>query len=434
MLDSLKEKAWEFIKKHVFITIIIVFLLLVLLVRYLESHDIDTSKGLKVSEKAKITILLEFPHELPSDNNEKFMLNNKECTKTENTNAEYICEKPVEGTYVYKYGSKKAKTILIDNKNAYNLIIDSSQYIVSDKESSLKLEKKSENYLVGDFVFIDENKGHLMLNNNEKKVKFKMCESVQEGEIKNGTLNFKILWKDFYRIYHRSCMKNIVLELQDKNFKYKKPFFITDDMEITDLFSISSQNTIDSPSKDLLKKELQEIIKIKNNELVFLPSKKNYPTLTLFEIPFQKNTTNNFYLKLRIKNINLKTTFSFYIAGEHIFRFNYPNLIFEDNELSNTRNKSNIESILSSNEKIQNNIIKDMVVVFVQENNKLKISLQIDKNKPIFKEFDNSSYIKEKKLVSHQIFIEKQFKNQDANLFSITDVESGEFYTNNNIN
>lgn len=414
LIDSISRRSW----------IIIIILLGVGLCLYFYFSD----KKIKIpylEDEEWINFEIITKEKLDKFENIDFIFHTKPCTrKVEINKLVFICEKVKFGLYDIKFGEFKERKNILDNVYTYEVYIDKEKYI--SKDTFVKIDKNK--IFTGQISIIKESDSTPRYTNTNNNFNLKINTSDFVANIKNGVIFFNKPWDEFSNMYYA---KNISLNYEIDNVKFYsyKPYFLTKELDIEQLFSIGQNN------ENII---IKDVLKIKDNNLEVLNYSKKLPNINLFKVRTDEN--KNGYIKFTIKNMNKDNIFNLYMNTRHVFKYQYPNFKFDIREQRESDNsiervhigtQSFIQDSIAPNEKeakFNKGIIKNLYFLFEKTDNNCKLTVSADKYKKVTKDFlceDDTL----NQIINSQLHIEnpKCTNNNDKKcvLFEISDLETG---------
>lgn len=423
--DLLNNCQW--CKKYKY-WIIIIFLIIVGILIYVIQKDYNFFDEI-LGKREKIIITLNTKRDLKDFENIELKIDNEVCERTNKDILEFECEKTAEGWHKFQFGKYKKNIYLSKNEYSVSYNIDEKDYFI--KEALLTLNNNNFN---GKILVVDKEKNTPKYTDTKNKFDLKIYESTFNATIKNAEILFSKPWEEFSNIYYLNNKFMIDFEIENEKFHSYKPYFLTKELDVDDLFSFGQNN------ENII---IKDVLKIKDNSLEVLNYSKKLPNINLFKV--RTDEIKNGYIKFRIRNMNKDNVFNLYMNTMHIFKYEYPNFKFDIREIREKDNatervligtQSFIQNFMAPNEKeakFNKGIIKELFFLFEKTDNNCKLTVNADKYKKVSKEFlceDDSL----NEIINSQLHIEnsKCTNNNDKKcvLFEISDLETGLDYTN----
>lgn len=409
--------------------ILIVLLIIVGFLFYLYFFD----KKLEIPhivDKKLIKFEIITKEQLNKFENIDFIFHTKSCDRNNEFNKlVFTCENVSEGLYDIKFGEYKEKKLIVEKVYTYDVYIDKEKYI--PKDTFVKIDKNK--IFSGQISIIKESDNTPRYTNTNNNFNLKINTSDFVANIKNGVIFFNKPWDEFSNMYYA---KNISLnyEIDNEKFYSYKPYFLTKELNVEQLFSIGQNN------ENII---IKDVLKIRDNSLEVLNYSKKLPNINLFKVRTDEN--KNGYIKFKIRNMNKDNVFNLYMNTRHIFKYEYPNFKFDIRDIKENDNttervligtQSFMQNFMAPNEKeakFNKGIIKELFFLFEKTDNSCKLTVNADKYKKVSKEFlcgDDSL----NEIINSQLHIEnpKCTNNNDKKcvLFEISDLETGIDYSN----
>ena len=380
----------------------------------------------------KITFLLKTKEAISKFEKIEFNLNNEICDRDneELDKLRFICIKPKEEkkeVYI-KFGDFKKEIIITKEKDIYLLDLDLKSIL---KEASLELNN---NIFKGNLNIVQKDEDLPIYKDTMSKFSIKVYDSRFHANVKNGLIFFDKPWNEFSNIYYSNKKLFVNYEIDNEKFYSYKPYFLTKELNVEQLFSIGQNN------ENII---IKDVLKIRDNSLEVLNYSKKLPNINLFKVRTDEN--KNGYIKFRISNMNKDNVFNLYMNTRHIFKYEYPNFKFDIRDIKENDNatervligtQSFIQNFMAPNEKeakFNKGIIKELYFLFEKTDNSCKLTVNADNYKKVSKEFlcgDDSL----NEIINSQLHIEnpKCTNNNDKKcvLFEISDLETGIDYSN----
>lgn len=380
-----------------------------------------------VKSSDKITFELKTKEDISKFKNIDFNLNNEICDRDnkELDKLKFICTKPKEEkkeAYI-KFGNFKKEIIITKEKDKYPLDLDLKPML---KEVSIEFKN---DIFKGNINIVQKDDNLPIYKDTMSEFNIKVYDSRFHANIKNGLIFFDKPWNEFSNIYYSNKKLFVDYEIDNEKFYSYKPYFLTKELDVKDLFSFGQNN------ENII---IKDVLKIKDNNLEVLNYSKKLPNINLFKVQTDEN--KNAYVKFTIKNMNKDNIFNLYMNNRHVFKYEYPNFKFDIREQRESENsierlqigtQSFIQDTIAPNEKeakFQKGIIKNLYFLFEKKDNNCKLTVNADKYKKVTKEFlceDDSL----NESINSQLHIEnsKCTNNNDKKcvLFEISDLETG---------
>ena len=417
-------KFFNFIKDSKYKILFFIFIILVFII-IVKPLDYEYNDGIKKKEFVYIYF------ETIEDKKYKYQdlkLLNDICEREKKDKLVFKCYKP-KGNLIdlnLEYGEYSGKINIYEDKFDYHINLDKKDYFI--KEALLTLNNNNFN---GKVLVVDKEKNAPKYTDTKNKFDLKIYESTFNATIKNAEILFSKPWEEFSKIYYLNNKFMIDFEIENEKFHSYKPYFLTKELNIEDLFSLGQNN------KDF---DLNKLLKIQNNRLIIFNDSDKLPNINLFRINNSEKV--NGYMKFTINNINKENKFNLFMNGKHIFKYEYPFFKFDIREVNNDNlsnrkiidGKSFFQDFIAPNEKevkIVNNKINNMNFLIEKTNDNCKISVNVNKYKKVTKEFFCEEDKISNDIILTQLNIEN-FKclNKNCVLFEISDLETGLDYTN----
>ncbi|WP_323591472.1 hypothetical protein [Aliarcobacter butzleri] len=353
-------------------------------------------------------------------------IDNEVCERTSKNKLEFECIKTEEGWHKLQFGEYIENKYI--RKNEYSIYgdIDKKNYFI--KEALLDLNNNNFN---GKILVVDR-ENTPRYTDTKNNFDLRIYESSFNATIKNAEIFFSKPWEEFSKIYYLNNKFIVDFEIENEKLYSYKPYFLTKELNIEDLFSLGQNN------EDI---NLNKLLKIQNNKLLIINNHEIVPNINLFKI--NNSDKVNGYMKFTIKNINKENKFNLYLNGKHIFKYEYPFFKFDIREKTNDDvsskrttidGKSFFQEFIAPNEnevKIMNNKINEMNFLIEKINNNCKISVNVNKYKKVTKEFSCDDKFSNE-IILTQLNIESSMclkKSKDCVLFEISDLETGLDYS-----
>lgn len=415
LINSIDTKIWKYILIGLF------FLLVMFLFWFFYTYEYDNG----IKKKENITISLNTKKDISIFKDVELKLHNQKCSRINENKLEFECNKPKNGKYRIEINNYIDNIEIIDNIYTYSIkSIDKEDSLI--KEASLKLK---DNKLEGKLLVVKKDNNIPKYVDTNKKFNLKIYNSNFQASIENAEILFSKPWKDFFNIYYLNNKLFVDYEIDNEKFYSYKPYFLTKELDVDDLFSFGQNN------ENII---IKDVLKIKDNNLEVLNYSKKLPNINLFRLQTDEN--KNGYIKFTIKNMNKDNIFNLYMNNKHVFKYEYPNFKFDIREQRESENsiervhigtQSFIQDSIAPNEKeakFEKGIIKNLYFLFEKKDNNCKLTVNADKYKKVTKEFlceDDSL----NKIINSQLHIEnsKCTNNNDKKcvLFEISDLETG---------
>ncbi|PUE64184.1 hypothetical protein B0174_07255 [Arcobacter caeni] len=415
LINSIETKIW----KYILIGLFILLGMFLFWVFYTYEYD----NGIK--KKENITISLNTKKNISIFKDVELKLHNQKCSRINENKLEFECNKPKNGKYRIEINNYIDNIEIIDNIYTYSIkSIDKEDSLI--KEASLKLK---DNKFEGKLLVVKKDNNIPKYVDTNKKFNLKIYNSNFQASIENTEILFSKPWKDFFNVYYLNNKLFVDYEIDNEKFYSYKPYFLTKELDVDDLFSFGQNN------ENII---IKDVLKIKDNNLEVLNYSKKLPNINLFKVQTDEN--KNGYIKFTIKNINKDNIFNLYMNTRHVFKYEYPNFKFDIREVRDSDNfteriiigpESFIQDSIAPNEKeakFEKGIIKNLYFLFEKKDNNCKLTVNADKYKKVTKEFlckDDSL----NESINSQLHIEnsKCTNNNDKKcvLFEISDFETG---------
>lgn len=415
LINLIDTKIWKYILIGLF------FLLVMFLFWFFYTYEYDNG----IKKKENITISLNTKKDISIFKDVELKLHNQKCSRINENKLEFECNKPKNGKYRIEINNYIDNIEIIDNIYTYSIkSIDKEDSLI--KEASLKLK---DNKLEGKLLVVKKDNNIPKYVDTNKKFNLKIYNSNFQASIENAEILFSKPWKDFFNIYYLNNKLFVDYEIDNEKFYSYKPYFLTKELDVDDLFSFGQNN------ENII---IKDVLKIKDNNLEVLNYSKKLPNINLFRLQTDEN--KNGYIKFTIKNMNKDNIFNLYMNNKHVFKYEYPNFKFDIREQRESENsiervhigtQSFIQDSIAPNEKeakFEKGIIKNLYFLFEKKDNNCKLTVNADKYKKVTKEFlceDDSL----NKIINSQLHIEnsKCTNNNDKKcvLFEISDLETG---------
>ncbi len=415
LINSIDTKTWKYI------LIGLLFLLVMSLLWFFYTYEYDNG----IKKKENITISLNTKKDISIFKDVELKLHNQKCSRINENKLEFECNKPKNGTYRIEINNYIDNIEIIDNIYTYSIkSIDKEDSLI--KEASLKLK---DNKLEGKLLVVKKDNNIPKYVDTNKKFNLKIYNSNFQASIENAEILFSKPWKDFFNVYYLNNKLFVDYEIDNEKFYSYKPYFLTKELDVDDLFSFGQNN------ENII---IKDVLKIKDNNLEVLNYSKKLPNINLFKVQTDEN--KNGYIKFTIKNMNKDNIFNLYMNNRHVFKYEYPNFKFDIREQRESENsiervhigtQSFIQDSIAPNEKeakFEKGIIQNLYFLFEKKDNNCKLTVNADKYKKVTKEFlceDDSL----NESINSQLHIEnsKCTNNNDKKcvLFEISDLETG---------
>lgn len=418
LLDKLQE-LFPPVFKYILLFGLLIIVVFIIWVLFTYEYD----EGIK--KKENITISLNTKKDVSIFKDAELKLHNQKCTRIKENKLEFECNKPKKGKYKIEINNYIDNIEIIDNIYIYSIkSIDKEDSLI--KEASLKLK---DNKLEGKLLVVKKDNNIPKYVDTNKEFNLKIYNSNFQASIENAEILFSKPWKDFFNIYYLNNKIFVDYEIDNEKFYSYKPYFLTKELDVDDLFSFGQNN------ENII---IKDVLKIKDNNLEVLNDIKKLPNINLFKVKTDEN--KNGYIKFTIKNMNKDNIFNLYMNTRHVFKYEYPNFKFDIRETRESDNstkrvhigtQSFIQDSIAPNEKeakFEKGIIKNINFLFEKKDNNCKLTVNADKYKKVTKEFlceDDSL----NEIINSQLHIEnsKCTNNNDKKcvLFEISDLETG---------
>lgn len=438
MLDFI-SKSWNYftnlpIYLRIVSGIVIIFIFIAGILLYFYSDAIY-----KFFNKDKFIFYLETKQDKTKLLTSEFKIHDTTCSdksiEDENT-ITVICDKPKKGQYQIHVNDYKQDISITDDLNHMRLNIDKNDFILKTKSLSLDKNKNIE----GEFSIKNKNTGVHKYPDEKDKIEFTINGSNTVGKILNGNLLFSKKWNTFSNVYYGNKKLGIEYKIDDKKYYSYKPYFLTNNLDISEMISLGKTNNNQTEQKI----NVRDYIKIKNNRLQIykIDSSTN---INLFTFAAENQSDLNGYIKFSINNIHKDTKINLYLEKKQLFNFSFPYYKFDiKNGIDDDVKERIIEGNLSyiqypvtpneKNEKFKNNTIEKIDIEFYKKDNNCSISATTIGYKPAKTTFTcNDIKLKDNeiKLINFQLNIESAYCKNKASkcvLFEISDIETANSY------
>lgn len=412
----------QFCNKYKYWIIIILLIIFLLLIYWVQKNYKIFDEYLGKRDKLIITLISE--RDLKDFENIVLKIDTEVCERINKDKLEFECDKPKKGEHKLQFGEYTKNIIVGEDQYSDSYDIDKRNYFI--KEAFLNL---SNNNFNGKVLVVDKEKNAPKYTDTKNRFDLKIYESTFNATIKNAEISFSKPWEEFSKIYYLNNKFMIDFEIENEKLYSYKPYFLTKELDVEDLFSFGQNN------ENII---IKDVLKIKDNNLEVLNYSKKLPNINLFKVRTDEN--KNGYIKFTIKNMNKDNIFNLYMNTRHVFKYQYPNFKFDIREQRESDNsiervhigtQSFIQDSIAPNEKeakFNKGIIKNLYFLFEKTDNNCKLTVSADKYKKVTKDFlceDDTL----NQIINSQLHIEnpKCTNNNDKKcvLFEISDLETG---------